>query len=146
MARLKGIDFTAAVVAMWLTEADKVSGGRTDAEAIASLSHMVIQHMRHRSIGSIVMMIRDGIGYADEEGKVYGTLTWPKISLWITRHEQAILNMSMDSHSNKVTKNDNVGKDWMDKLEKRSQPVQDRKDRIIDSLKRKLRARDDGNA
>jgi len=118
LARLKGFDYACAVVIKWLTEADAVTGGKTSADEIATLAQMTLRHMKHRSVGSIAMAIRDGIGYTDDNARIYGSITWVKLSIWLDRHEQAVLSIAADQHSRSVVKNDNTGKDWMDQMDK----------------------------
>ena len=143
LVRLNGKVYAQAVIANWLTEADVLTGGKTGAETIEMISNMILQHTQHRSVGSVLMAIRDGIGYTDDDGKVYGSITWPKVNLWLQRHEQAVLDMVMDAHSSAVSKNDNLGRDWMDQMEKKSpNRLIEKKDRIIAALERKLKSKD----
>lgn len=120
-----------------LGEADKLSGARCEHSELQMLSKMVLQHFRHRTIASLVLAIKEGVSRTDEDGKVYGKLTWPTVKLWLDTHEQAIMDNSHADHSAHVVKNDNLGADWMDREEHKAGA----KDRMIDQLKRKLDAK-----
>lgn len=120
-----------------LGEADLLAGGRCSAAELELLSKMTLQHFRHRTIASLVLAIKEGVSRTDDEGKVYGKLTWPTVKLWLDAHEQAIMDNSHAAHSSRVVKNDNLGADWMDRQEHRAGA----KDRMIDQLKRKLDAK-----
>jgi hypothetical protein len=122
----------------WLKHADLLSGGKTPPEVLAMLSSMVVEKMRHRSVASVLMALRDGLSYTDDEGKVYGSLNWPKIALWLDRHEEKVMALAHETHASKVVKGDNYGSDWLNTQEAKSTKVQDRKDRLIDSLRKQL--------
>lgn len=146
MVRLKGAKFTQSVVAMWIREVDALVGDRAKPEAIAMMANMLIDRMKYRSIASVLMVLRDGMGYTDEDGKVYGTITWPKLALWAERHEERVMAIASETHSSKVVKNDNVGRDWMDKLERGSQDYTiGRQQREIERLRKKLDIKNKGN-
>jgi hypothetical protein len=136
--RTQGPQMVEHRIAQWLLEADLLCGGKTPAEVLSMLSGMVMEHMKHRSVASVLMALRDGISYTDKDGKVYGSLTWPTVKLWLDRHEEKMLALAHESHASKVVKNDNLDGRWLDEQEKNSAKVQDRKDRIIESLKKKL--------
>ena len=127
----------------WLQEVDMLSGGRTDERTLALIANMVVSHMKYRSVGSVLMSLRDGMSYTDKEGKVYGVLTWGTVKTWLDRHEEQVLAIAHQTHASKVVKGDN-NRDtkWMDALERKSEKVQDRKDRLIDSLRKKLETKD----
>jgi len=122
----------------WLKYADLLSGGKTPPEVLAMLSSMVVEKMKHRSVASVLMALRDGLSYTDDDGKVYGSLTWPKIALWIDRHEEKVMGLAHESHASKVVKGDNYDGRWLDEQEKRSFTAQERKDRIINTLRQQL--------
>ena len=137
--RIEGPQAVEHRVAEWLREVDLFCGGRTPAETIFLLAGMVMEHFKHRSVPSLIMALRDGMGSTDKEGKVYGALTWPTVRLWLERHEEAVMNLANDAHGKSVVKNDNLGKDWMDRLERGStKGVIERQERLIDQLRRKL--------
>jgi hypothetical protein len=125
----------------WLQEIDLLSGGRTDERALALMANMVVSRMRHRSVASVLMALRDGFSSTDRDGKVYGSLSWPTVCVWLDRHEEQVLAVAHDTHASKVVKGDNYGGRWLDEQEAKSAKVQDRKDRIIEDLKRKLDTR-----
>lgn len=124
---------------MMLTEADALSGGKCTPDTIRMLAGMAMEKFKHRSMASIIMAIRDGIGYSDDDGKVYGQITWPKLALWLDRHEEAILNMAQDEAASRKEAPGNLGKDYLDGLERKdSSRVVERQQRLIDKLKQKL--------
>lgn len=120
-----------------LYEADMLAGGRCTAAELEAMSKWVLQHFRHRTIASLVLAIKEGISRTDDDGKVYGKLTWPTVKLWLDTHEQAIMDNSHADHSSHVVKNDNLGADWLD----RQEHAAGAKDRMIEHLKRKLDAK-----
>ena len=139
MLRLHGRDATQAVIALYITEADALSGGKCSADTIRMLAAMSMKKMEHRTVASILMAIRDGISYSDEDGKVYGSITWPKLSLWFDRHEEAIMNMVQDEAASRKEAPGNLGSDYLDKMERGTDKYRiDRQSRLIDKLKAKL--------
>jgi hypothetical protein len=122
----------------WLQEIDLLSGGRTDERALALIANMVVNRMKHRSVASVLMALRDGFSSTDKDAKVYGSITWPSVAIWLDRHEEKVLAVAHETHASKVVKGDNYGSDWLNAQEAKSAKVQDRKDRIIEGLKRKL--------
>jgi hypothetical protein len=125
----------------WLQEIDLLSGGRTDERALALIANMVVNRMKHRSVASVLMALRDGFSSTDRDGKIYGSITWPAVAIWLDRHEEQVLALAHDTHASKVVKGDNYDRRWLDEQEAKSPKVQDRKDRIIEDLKRKLDTR-----
>lgn len=125
------------VIASILTQADMLAGGRCTADELELLSKVTLQHYRHRTIASLVLAIKQGLGRTDEQGKVYGKMDWPKLKLWLDAHEQEIIDAAESEHRRWVVKNDNLGADWMDRQEHKAGA----KDRLIDSLRRQLDAK-----
>jgi hypothetical protein len=136
--RLQGPQIVEHRIAEWIREVDMLSGGKTPPEVLAMLSGMVMQRMKHRSVASVMMALRDGLNYTDDDGRIYGSITWTKIAMWLDRHEEKVLALAHDSHASQVTKNDNYDRSWLDEQEAKSTKVQDRKDRLIDSLRKQL--------
>lgn len=136
--RLQGPQATEHRIAMWLQEVDMLTGGKTEPQVLALISGMVMEHMKHRSVASVMMALRDGINYTDKDAKVYGSLTWSTVKVWLDRHEEKVMGVAHETHASKVVKNDNLDGRWLDEQEKKSPKVQDRKDRIIESLRKKL--------
>ena len=120
-----------------LLEADTLAGGRCTAAELELLAKMTLQHFRHRTIASLVLAIKEGVSRTDEAGKVYGKLTWPTVKLWLDDHEAKIMGAVADEHARSVVKNDNLGRNWMD----REEHMATGKDRLIDYLRRKLEAK-----
>lgn len=139
--RIQGPQVVEHRIAQWIREADMISGGKTPPEVLSMLSGMLMEKMKHRSVASVLMALRDGVSYTDEDGKVYGSITWPKICIWLDRHEEKVLAIAHDTHASQVTKGDNYDSRWLDEQEAKSPKVQDRKDRIIETLKNKLEKR-----
>lgn len=103
------------------------------------MAAMAIDKYRHRSMEFIMLAIRDGMGSTDEDGKVYGSITWPKLALWLERKEQEVMDMAHEEHASKVVKNDNLDGRWLDEQERRDPSrMLAAKDREIDRLRRKL--------
>ncbi len=139
MIRIWGQDNTKALIAMFITEADMMCGGKCAPEAIAMFAGMCLEKFKHRSVASVLMAIRDGITYSDEDGKVYAAITWPKISLWLDRFEEKVLNMAHSEHSANVVKGDNYDGRYLDALEREDPKKRlEQKDRLIDQLRKKL--------
>lgn len=137
--RHHGETMTRAAVSMWLVDANMVTGGKTTDEAIKLMAAMAIDYYRHRSMEFILLAIRDGIGSTDEDGKVYGSITWPKLALWLARKEQEVMDMAHSEHASKVAKNDNLDGRYLDEQERRDPSrMIAAKDREIDRLRRKL--------
>ena len=125
-------------VRRWLSEIDMLSGGKTPEINLGMIAAMVVNTMQYRSVASVLMALRDGVSYTDRDGKVYGILTWTAVALWIERHEEKIMAIAESEHSSRVVKNDNLGAEWMNELEKKSTKTKDRQSAEIDRLRRKL--------
>jgi len=125
----------------WLTQIDALSGGKTTANTLAMIAGMVVDRMQYRSVASVLMALRDGFSSTDKDGKIYGSLTWPTVSLWIERHEEKVLAVAHETHASKVVKGDNYGKEWMDEQEQKSTGHKSRQSREIERLRNKLKNR-----
>lgn len=132
------------LIGQLLAEADMMCGGKCTEDELVMLGRMVWGNFNHRSVESLVLAIKEGIGRTDKDGKVYEKLTWPKVHLWLMDHEEKILSLSQDAHARAVVKGDNYGADWMER-EQHAAEAKDRaiasKDRLIEQLKRKLDAK-----
>lgn len=126
-----------------LAEADKLAGGRCTVDELELMSRMVLQTFRHRSVESLVVALRDGMMRTDDAGKIYGKVTWATVNVWLADHEAAILRIAEGEHAAKVVKNDNLGGDYMDRME-RDATAKDRtiasQGRLIEQLRLKLDA------
>lgn len=142
MNRIHGPRKTQVLIALYLEQADALCGGKCTAEVLENLAIMAMRKFSHRSVASILMSIRDGMGYSDEDGKVYGAITWPKLSLWMDRHEESILSMTANESAAHKEAPDNLGKDYLDKQEKGSDSYRiEKQSRLIDKLRAKLENR-----
>ncbi len=130
-----GDETVAQWVVMVLTEADVMCGGKTPPNVVAMWSRMVLQQFGHRSVESLCVAIRDGM----TSGKVYGALTYPQIAEWMHAHEARIMGIvESEGAAHKFT-GDNLGADYLNKMEQDSADGTIRKQqRLIDSLRRKL--------
>lgn len=138
--RLHGHETAVIAVIAWLTQADAVAGGRTPSETISMLAQLALEKFKHRSVASLLMAIRDGIMSTDKDGKVYGQITWPTLSLWLDRHEAKVLGMAEADHGRLKDAPENIIEAHLPKL-----AVEDSKDRrierqskYIDTLKEEL--------
>lgn len=137
--RTHGEHAAIGAVGLWLAQADTVTGGKCSSEALGIMAAMAVDKYRHRSMEFILLAIRDGMGSTDEDGKVYGSITWPKLALWLERKEQQVLDMAAAEHARHVVKNDNLDGRYMDAQERRDPSrMIAAKDREIDRLRRKL--------
>lgn len=114
-----------------LTEADMMVGGKNDPQVIGMWARMLLSQWGHRSMESIVMAIRDGM-----TAKVYGALTYPQIGEWMQAHEQAIIGMAESEAGRHRFTGDNLGADYLDKLERSDETLRMRGE--IANLRRKL--------
>lgn len=125
----------------WLTQIDALSGGKTTANTLAMIAGMVVDRMQYRSVASVLMALRDGFSSTDKDGKIYGSLTWPTVSLWIERHEEKVLAVAHEAHASKVVKGDNYGTEWLNEQEEKSAGYKSRQSREIERLRKKLKNR-----
>lgn len=139
VVRTHGEHTAIGTVGLWLGQANEVTGGKCSNDAIATMAAMAIDKYRHRSMEFIMLAIRDGMGSTDDDGKVYGSITWPKLALWLERKEQEVMDMAHSEHASVVVKNDNLDGRWLDEQERRDPSrMIAAKDREIDRLRRKL--------
>ncbi len=139
MVREIGQDATKAAIALAIKQADDLCGGKCSDDALVMMAGLAMQKFAHRSYASVIMAIRDGISYSDEDGRVYGSITWPKLSMWLDRHEASIMGLAESEHAASVVKNDNLDGRYLDAQE-RNDPSRklEQKDRLIEQLRRKL--------
>ncbi len=139
MNRIYGPDITQALIARYLTKADALCGGKCTPEALEEFAIMAMRKFSHRSVASVLMAIRDGMSYSDEDGKVYGSITWPKLALWMDRHEESVLTMAQNESASRKEAPGNLGKDYLDKQERGSDAYRvEKQSRLIDKLRAKL--------
>ena len=120
-----------AWITLVLEEADAMIGSRNPAGTITMWGRLLLQQWSHRSVESIVMAIRDGM-----TAKVYGALTYPQISEWMQAHEAKVLGLSEDEAARHRFTGDNLGADYLDRLERGDEKSVLR--RQVAELKRKL--------
>jgi hypothetical protein len=139
MNRIHGPRKTQALISMYLAEADSICGGKCTPETLENLAMLAMRKFSHRSMASVLMAIRDGTGYSDDDGKVYGSITWPKLSLWMDRHEESVLTMAQNESAARKEAPGNLGKDYLDKQERGSDSYRvEKQSRLIDKLRAKL--------
>lgn len=107
-------------------------GGKNEPQVIGMWARMLLSQWAHRSMESVVMAIRDGM----MSGKVYGALNYPQISEWLNAHEAAIMGLTESEAAQHRFTGDNLGSDYLDKLEKGDERTKMRND--IAQLRRKL--------
>jgi len=67
----------------------------------------------HRGLGFLVVAIREGM-----RGKVYGNkISVTTLNEWTAAQEALIIGMAEAEHARLVAKNDNLGRDYNDRLE-----------------------------
>ena len=132
LIRERGEDVARLWVCAVLTEADMMVGGKNEPAVIGMWARLLLSQWAHRSMESVVMAIRDGM-----TAKVYGALTYPQISEWMNAHEAAIIGMSESEAAQHRFTNDNLGADYLNKLEDRDEKSMLVKE--IAQLRRKLR-------
>jgi hypothetical protein len=131
MVRELGEETASAWIGIVLVEADALCGGKNDPATIAMWGRMVMGQFGHRSVESLCMAIRDGV-----QGKVYGALTYSQVSEWLTAHEAKIMGMAEDEAARYRFTGDNLGEDYMDRLEAKDERTQLRAQ--VADLRRKL--------
>jgi len=125
-----GLSTVLQAISRLVLEADTLCGGRATTTELELITRLTLQNYRHRTMESLVLALREGLGKAT---KVYGKITWPLVNQWMQEHEDAILRASEEEHARHVVKGDNYDGRWTDRME-----APDRKDRLIDQLRRKL--------
>lgn len=116
MIREHGQPLADAWMALVMEEADMLCGGKNPPHVLAMFGRMALQNFAHRSVEALTLAIRDGLNR-----KVYGQLTWPQIAEWLNDHENAVLNVSENEAAQHRFTGDNLGKDYMDRLQHASE-------------------------
>lgn len=134
MVKEHGPEVASTWIGLVIAEADAMCGGKNPPHVLAMFGRMVLNAFEHRSVESIAMAIRDGMNR-----KVYGQLTYPAIAEWMNDHEAQIMGLAeTDAMRNKFT-GDNLGADYMDRLEKESDKGTIRRQQnLIQQLRNKL--------
>jgi hypothetical protein len=83
-----------ALVSRALRHADRLCGDHNDAQTIYDWTVMVVDTYKNRSIGMVLMAIRDGLS----SGKVYGKLTYPQVAEWINKHIEEFISRNESAH------------------------------------------------
>jgi hypothetical protein len=108
-----GYDAGLRVVTRIVQEADIALGGDGDPSRCVPTAANAMLNNGHRGIGFLVIAIREGM-----KGKVWGNkITASLLNEWTAAQEGAIIGMAEDAHARSVSKNDNLGRDYMDRLE-----------------------------
>ena len=135
-----GYDTALHHVTKLLIDADLALGGDGDFHRCQTSAATVMINSGHRSFGFIALAVREGLANTSS-GKAYGKLNTQLVNDWLSVLTGKVIAMAEDAHSRSVSKNDNGGKDYLDRLE-HSATMKDRKiasmGRVIDDLKSKL--------
>lgn len=134
MIREHGEQVASTWIGLVLGEADELCGSKNEPHVLAMFGRMILQNFAHRSVESIVLAIRDGLNR-----KVYGQLTYPAIAEWMNDHEAQIMGLAeTEAMRNRFT-GDNLGADYLDRMEKESKDgVIRRQQTLIQQLRNKL--------
>ena len=135
-------DHGEGMAAVWVSdvlgEADMLCGAKNPPHVLAAFGRMALENFKHRSVESLVLAIRDGLNR-----KVYGQLTWPQIAEWLNDHEAVILGAVESEAAQHRFTGDNLGADYMDRMERASEGSQlKRANHRIQQLEQKLRTKD----
>lgn len=134
MIKDHGEQIASTWIGLVLEEADLMCGSKNPPHVLAMFGRMVLQNFAHRSVESLVMAIRDGLNR-----KVYGALSYPQIAEWLNDHENAVLWLSESEAAQHRFTGDNLGADYMDKLERESKDGTIRRQQtLINQLRAKL--------
>ena len=134
MVKEHGPELASTWIGLVIAEADAMCGGKNPPHVLAMFGRMILNAFEHRSVESIAMAIRDGMNR-----KVYGQLTYPAIAEWMNDHEAQIMGLAeTEAMRNKFT-GDNLGADYLDRMEKESKDgVIRRQQTLIQQLRNKL--------
>lgn len=134
MIKDHGEQIASTWIGLVLEEADLMCGSKNPPHVLAMFGRMVLQNFAHRSVESLVLAIRDGLNR-----KVYGALSYPQIAEWLNDHENAVLGLSESEAAQHRFTGDNLGADYMDKLERESKDGTIRRQQtLIHQLRAKL--------
>lgn len=134
MTKEHGEHMASTWIGLVLEEADMLCGGKNTPGTLAMFGRMALQNFQHRSVESLVIAVREGLNR-----KVYGQLTWPQIAEWLNDHENAVLGLSESEASQHKFTGDNLGADYLDKLERESKDGTIRRQQtLIAQLRAKL--------
>lgn len=98
-------------------EADIMLGGDGDVSRCAPTAANALTSNGHRGIGFIIVAIREGM-----KGKVYGNkINVSLLNEWTAAQEAIVIGMAEDAHARASFKNDNLGRDWMDRQQHNSE-------------------------
>lgn len=132
-----GYDDCLRVVNRLVMEADIALGGDGDPSRCVPTAANALIGNGHRGIGFLVVSIREGM-----KGKVYGNkITAPLLNEWTTAQEAIIIGMAESEHSRNVVKNDNLGRDYMEREQHNAEVDKRKISRMsdhIENLKAKL--------
>lgn len=114
---LFGYDNSLRVVTNIVQQADIALGGDGDPSRCAPAAANALMSNSHRGIGFLIIAIREGM-----KGKVYGNkVTAQLLNEWTAAQEGVIIGMAEDAHARVTSKNDNLGGDYMDRLQHASE-------------------------
>lgn len=134
MVKEHGPELASTWIGLVIAEADAMCGGKNPPHVLAMFGRMVLSTFEHRSVESIALAIRDGLN-----GKIYGQLTYPTIAEWITNHEAQIMGLSETEAAQNRFTGDNLGADYLDRMEHESDKGTIRRQQnVIQQLRNKL--------
>jgi hypothetical protein len=138
-----GYDSMLRVVTNIVQQADIMLGGDGDPSRCVPTAANALTSNMHRGVGFLVVAIREGM-----RGKVYGNkITVQLMNEWTSAQEGIIIGMAESAHARVVAKNDNVGRDWMDRQQHNSEADKRKMARMsehIEDLKAKLSNHESG--
>lgn len=137
MLKDHGHDAAVEVLAQVLTQADVACGGDPKPEMMEIWASSLLNRFNHFSLETFVLAIRDGLN----SGKVYGKLNLPQVSEWMAAVDQRICSLAENEAMQNKFSGDNLGADYMDRLQYAAGSDQRRLQRanaVIRELERKL--------
>lgn len=102
-------------------EADIMLGGDGDVSRCAPAAGNALISNGYRGVGFIIVAIREGMKRRDKEGKGFQKINAQLLNEWTAAQEDGIVIARENEHSKAVFKNDNVGRDWMDRQQHNSE-------------------------
>jgi len=112
-----GYDQMLGLLLRVVQEADIALGGDGDPSRCGPTAANALTSNGHRGIGFIIVAIREGM-----KGKVYGNkINVSLLNEWTSAQEAIVIGMAEDAHARASFKNDNLGRDWMDRQQHNSE-------------------------
>lgn len=109
-----GYDTMLEVVTRVVIMADVALGGDGDSSRCQMAAASAMISNSHRSLSFLLLAIREGMAGGS---KAYGKINTQVLNEWVSDLTAKLLGMAEADHSRVVIKNDNLGSDWMNRLE-----------------------------